>query len=112
MGINVLVATRGVGKHSLEIRCDHPAFPSEACAIRPIWPAFTAGFRTYRLPIHSSFPVHNQTSANMEFSFLITAAGQFRALTGFPFSLLLKADTGNNLSIDQINIPNNVRHRH
>jgi hypothetical protein len=28
-----------------------------------------------------------------------------------PFSLLVKADTGNILSIEQINIPNNVIHR-
>jgi hypothetical protein len=48
----------------------------------------------------------------LELSFLITAAGQFRVLTGFPFSLLLEADTGNILSIDQINLPNNEMNPH
>ena len=51
---------------------------------------------------------HIQTSAVSELSFLITAAGQFRTLTGFPSGLLLKATTGNSLSIDQIDIRDNV----
>jgi hypothetical protein len=46
---------------------------------------FLAGLRTCRLPSRSSFPVHCRTSAFTELSFLLTAAGQFRILTGFPF---------------------------
>jgi hypothetical protein len=89
--------------------CDHPALPSKACEIyarlghrlRQVF-----GLTGCLLAPASRFIA--KPVLRLELSFLITAAGQLRILTGFPFSLFLKADTGNNFSIDQINPGNNV----
>jgi hypothetical protein len=67
-------------------RCDHPAFPSEACAYmltieqasRQVF-----GLAGYLLAPASQFMAEPVLMS--ERSFLLTAAGQFRILTGFPF---------------------------
>jgi hypothetical protein len=110
----LLVTIRGSREtQRREIRCGHRPFPRRRvrfCRYRQhLRQVF--GLTGY-LFAPASQSTTRVTSANLEFSFLITAAGQFRIFTGFPFSLLLKANTGNTLSIDQINIPNNVIHRH
>jgi len=64
---------------------DHPILPSEVREIRAISARFMAALRTGRLPTGSSFPVRDGPVLLEERSFLLTAAGQLRICTGFPF---------------------------
>jgi hypothetical protein len=52
-----------------------------------------AGLRTRRPPTRSSFPVQTEPVLSMELSFLLTAAGQFRIRTGFPFQSVRENQT-------------------
>ena len=62
----------------------HPALPSESCAIMPI-PGMLGG-RSSDLQASYSLPLPGSglNQCLLKLSFLFTAAGQFRILTGFP----------------------------
>jgi hypothetical protein len=74
------------GNAALRQPCVHPAFPSEACAIhvhcghdfRQVF-----GLADFLLASASQFMA--EPVLYLKRSFLLTAAGQFRTFTGFPF---------------------------
>ena len=68
-------------------RCVHPALPSEACA--DMLAIEQASRQVFGLAGYLLAPASQSMAEPVlmsERSFLLTAAGQFRILTGFPFN--------------------------
>jgi len=65
-----------------------PAFPSKAASISCPWCGQLLGRSSdLQAPYWLALPSPRPDQCSCERSFLLTAAGQFRILTGFPFHL-------------------------
>ncbi len=83
----VLSLREGTDGRIAETHADHPILPSEVREFCAISAHLMAGLRTLQAAYLSQLPsptFRYRTSALTGRSFLLTAAGQFRNLTGFP----------------------------